>query len=370
MSTDGHGKKRRMGVVLCGGGITGAMYEVGCLAAIEEAFEGFRASDFDVFIGASSGSTLAMALAGGLSAQRVYRALLDPADDFFPLKRQHLLHFDPREVRRAWGSAFNALRRLLGSVAQRPLALDVWNEIDRFYDSLPAGLFTLDPYEKFLADFMSRRGIPKTFDAMPQKLVIVANDLDSGERAAFGMGDLRYVPVARAVAASSAVPILFAPVRIGDRDYVAGGVGEAGHVELAAETGCELVLVINAVVPVRADLGSREVPTGHGQRTRVRDKGMLWVNNQSWRMVTAARLRNGIDAFRRERPGVDVLLLEPDPSDATMFMYSPMNFTARRVILEDGYTTTLRQLKDPDSTLRRAFEGRGLVPQGPQATTT
>lgn len=351
-----------IGVVLCGGGITGAMYEVGCLAAIEDAFEGFQSCDFDVFVGASSGATVALALAGGMPSQRLYRALLDPADDFFPLRRHHLLQLDTREIRRVWGSAFNAVRRLLGSIASRPLSVDVWNEIDRFYDSLPAGIFSADPYERFLTEFMTRRGIPKTFPEMPRKLVVVANDLDAGERAVFGTGDLRNVPVARAIAASSAVPVLFAPVRIGDRDYVAGGVGEAGHVDLAVAAGCELVIVINAVVPVVPSAEVRPVPTGHGPRTRVRDKGMLWVNNQAWRMTTDQRLRTGLELYRTRHPNVDVVLLEPDRGDATMFMYSPMNFAARRVILEDGYTSTMRSLKDPASPLRRALAGRGLVP--------
>ena len=47
-----------MGLCLGGGGITGVMYEVGCLAALEESFEGFSAADFDVYVGSSSGATL------------------------------------------------------------------------------------------------------------------------------------------------------------------------------------------------------------------------------------------------------------------------------------------------------------------------
>ncbi|MDH5493814.1 MAG: patatin-like phospholipase family protein, partial [Myxococcales bacterium] len=95
---------RRTGLCLAGGGITGAMYEVGCLAALEDAFEDFRACDFDVYIGASSGAVVATALAGGLTAGRMYRALLDPADDFFALQRHHLLHLDMAELRRVWSS--------------------------------------------------------------------------------------------------------------------------------------------------------------------------------------------------------------------------------------------------------------------------
>ncbi|HEX6244582.1 MAG TPA: patatin-like phospholipase family protein, partial [Polyangiales bacterium] len=106
----------RTGLCLCGGGITGAMYEVGCLAALEDFFDGFYACDFDAFVATSAGSTLAVALAGGLRAARLYRALLDPADDFFPLRRQHLLGIDQSEWKRVVSTVFSAGRRALATL--------------------------------------------------------------------------------------------------------------------------------------------------------------------------------------------------------------------------------------------------------------
>jgi len=350
----------RMGLCLGGGGITGAMYEVGCLAALEDAFDGFRATDFDVYVGASTGSVVATALAGGLPAQRLYRALLDPADDFFPLQRQHLLRFDGRELKRVWGSAFGALRRLVGSVTTRPLDVDVWYELERFTDSLPAGLFTVEALERFLDSILTRRGLPKTFAEVRPRLMLVANDLDRGQRAIFGIGAIDDVPIARALAASCAVPLLYAPVRINDRDFIAAGLGESGHVDVAVELGCDLVVMLNAMVPVRVDTGARDVPTGHGPRHRVRDKGLLWVYNQNTRMASQARLTQGLAAYRADHPDLNVLLLEPAPDDATMFMHSPMNFAARRTILEHGYTTTMKRLRMERAPIREAFEARGL----------
>ncbi len=347
-------------LVLCGGGITGAFYEVGCLAALEEAFVGFRACDFEYFVGTSSGSTVALALAGGIDATRLYRALLDPADDFFPLQRHHLLRFDLREWRRVFTSALGSARHLFSSATSKPLELDVWNEFERFTDSLPAGIFSIDAYERFLSDFMRRRGIGATFSSLPRKLVLVANDLDDGRRAVFGEGDLARIPVAQAVVASSATPALFVPVRVGDRDYIDGGLGEVGHVDIAEELGADTVLVINPMVPIRADIQNRNVPTGTGKQKRVRDKGILWVYNQAWRMRTEGRFHRLLDDYRARHKGTKVLLLEPAPDDAVMFMYSPMNFAARRVILEDGYKTTKALLADPDAPLRKALEAKGL----------
>ena len=351
--------RSKLGLCLCGGGVTGGMYTVGCLAALEDRIEDFTGSAFDVVVGTGSGATVAMAISGGLSVQRMYRALLDPADDFFPLQRNHLLRFDLGEIVRVFGSTIAAARHVLSSAAANPLDVKVWDELERFVDSLPAGVFNLDAYERFLTEFMQRRGIPPRFAELPRKLFLIASDLDAGRRAVFGQGDLADVPVARAVIASSATPILYAPVEIGGRDYVDGGLGDAAHIDIAVAEGCRLIVVINPMVPVHAGDGGRDVPTGHGRKRRVRDKGAIWVYNQAVRIWMEARLRLGLERFHKQNPETGVVVLEPKQTDATLLMYSPMNFSARRAILQEGYTSTVRQLGDPESSLRRTLEAHG-----------
>lgn len=357
--SENQGYSGGLGLCLTGGGITGAMYEVAVIAALEDSFEDLR---FSTYVGASSGAVVAAALAGGLTAQRMYRALLNPADDFFPLQRHHLLRFDGREILRVSTSTVGAIRRMIGSVTSKPLDVDLWHEIDRFYDSLPAGFFTLEPFERFLDELFQRRGIPKSFDAMPVPLRIVANDLDMGERLVFGdgVGVEEAVPVPKAVAAACASPMLYAPVRIGERDVISAQVGEAGHADVAVDAGCNSVLVLNPMVPIQTRVDVKDVPTGHGKRSRIRDKGLLWVYNQSWRLVTEARLQRGLRSYQEAHPELEILLHEPERSDATMFLHSPMNFAARREILEYGYTTTIQRLRAEGSPLRALLESAGL----------
>lgn len=350
----------KRGLCLTGGGVTGAMYQVGCLAALEDRIEGFSASDFDVFVGIQSGATLATFLAGGIPVQRIYRALLDPADDFFPLARNHLLRLDVQEFMRVFGAAIAAARQVISSAAGSPLDINLWNELERFVDTLPAGLFTLEAYERFLSDIMARRGVPATFGEIGKRLLIIASDLDAGGRAVFGDGDLRDVPVARAVAASSALPILYAPVTINGRDYVEGGVGDVAHADLAAQAGCGLVIVINPVVPMHAAPDAAAVPTGHGRKHRIREKGVLWVYNQAMRMRNEARLNMGLARFVGDHPETTVAVIEPQATNATLFMHSPMNFAARRAILEEGYHSTRRALTADSSPLRDTLVAAGL----------
>jgi NTE family protein len=357
-------KIEKIGLCLCGGGVTGAMYQVGCLAALEDRVEAFAdGKRFDVLVGTASGATVATALAGGLSVQRMYRALLDPSDDFFPLQRNHLLRIDVAELLRVFGTTIAAARRVVSSAATSPLDMNVWTELERFVDSLPAGVFTMDAYERFITEFMTRRGIPLRFSELPRPLYIVANDLDAGRRVVFGSEELAEVPIPRAVAASSAIPILYAPVSYEGRDYIDGGIGDVAHIDVAESAGCDLILVVNPMVPVHAGGDGRDVPTGHGPKRRVRDKGAIWVYEQAMRMRSESRLRLNLDRFRSQHPETDIVVLEPKQSDATLFMYSPMNFAARRAILEEGYTSTVQKLSDPESALHATLSAHGLIPR-------
>src|SRR5262245_12075395 len=135
----------RVALRLPGGGAMGALYQIGALAALEDALEGFDANSFDLYVGSSSGASLSAALAAGVQVQRLYRAFLDPADVYFGLERKHLVRIDLGEWRRTLITAWSALRHASGSLLLRePKALPkaVWEELDRLYDSLPAGIFT------------------------------------------------------------------------------------------------------------------------------------------------------------------------------------------------------------------------------------
>src|SRR6185369_5493228 len=114
----------RMKIALClpGGGVTGGMYQIGALSALEDALEGLAGRGFDLYIGTSSGATVAAALAGGLPVQRLYRALLDPADNYFPLERAHLIRTDLDEWRRTIMTTFSALKSSVHSLTSRTLS--------------------------------------------------------------------------------------------------------------------------------------------------------------------------------------------------------------------------------------------------------
>jgi NTE family protein len=170
---------------------------------------------------------------------------------------------------------------------------------------------------------------------MPRSLRVIAHDLDSGEQVLFGSAGYDHVPVTRACIASMSLPPLYSPVRIGTRQYIDAGSAQVAQIDVAAEAGADVVIVVNSMVPVVV----QDVPTGHGPRSSLRDKGMIWVLSQANR-ISVHRLMQDTCARYRKEGRVEVILIEPDATDGIFFMHNPASFSARRAILEYAYRAT------------------------------
>src|SRR5438132_1114281 len=76
--------RERRALVLAGGGIIGMLYEIGVLAALEEAFPpGPFNEHFDLFVGTSAGAVTAAFVANGAQPSEMFRALRDDLDSPF-----------------------------------------------------------------------------------------------------------------------------------------------------------------------------------------------------------------------------------------------------------------------------------------------
>jgi NTE family protein len=95
-----------------------------------------------------------------------------------------------------------------------------------------------------LARFVRAQTGGRPIENMPRPLGIVAADLDSGAPVLFRRGD-----AGTAVRASSAVPAVFEPVKIGEREYVDGGLVSPVPVRFAREMGADFVIAIDISTP-------------------------------------------------------------------------------------------------------------------------
>lgn len=355
-------EERRPGktaLCLCGGGITGAVYELGVLAALDDFFAGFDVSRFDLYVGTSAGALMATMMAAGVRPAEMARSIMDAEhqDAFMPVLRSDIYQLDPKAFAGGVRDVARILVRFLARAArQRELN---FNELMLdLEDALPGGLFALDQWEAWLERMFQARGIPARFDGLGRELYITANDLDSGHRTVFGTEGYRHVPIPRAICASSAIPLFFAPVEIDGRDYVDGAVGKVGHLDVALKRGADLVLVVNPMIPVRNDGG--ELPSALLGVRRLRDKGLLTVFEQARRMNVRTKLHQELRRYRHEYPHATILLIEPDETDADMMLANPMNFAVRRRLLRYGYDSAARLLAARHSEFSRACAGHGI----------
>lgn len=95
-----------------------------------------------------------------------------------------------------------------------------------------------------LARFVREHTGGRAIEQMRLPLGIVATDLDNGQAILFQVGDPGV-----AVRASSAVPAVFQPVRIGQREYVDGGLVAPVPVSYARQMGAQRVIAVDISTP-------------------------------------------------------------------------------------------------------------------------
>ena len=176
-------RRPRIGLAL-GGGAARGFAHIGVIQALEE--NGFAP---DLVVGTSAGSLVAALYASGKSG------------------------------------------RELASIAD---AMDETAFADWAYPG--RGLLRGEALAKFVRDKTGNRNI----EQMRIPLGIAATDLDSGSGILFQRGD-----TGTAVRASSAVPAVFQPVKIGLREYVDGGLSAPIPVHHARQMGAEFVIAVD-----------------------------------------------------------------------------------------------------------------------------
>jgi NTE family protein len=95
-----------------------------------------------------------------------------------------------------------------------------------------------------LARYVNKQTGGRRIEELKIPLGIVATDLKTGDGILFQRGD-----VGTAVRASSSVPSVFEPVRIGNREFVDGGLVSPVPVRYARQMGAEYVLAIDISSP-------------------------------------------------------------------------------------------------------------------------
>ncbi len=333
-------RRSKTALVLGGGGLTGGVYEIGALRALDLLSVQRTVNEFDVYVGTSAGSFVAAAVANGVTPEEMMRAIVRDGPTGFPdvragsLLRPNYREFVTRGVKLPLRLA-GLVRGLARDIGQLS-AVDV---VLGLAEALPTGLYTGDGLERYVRDILDDPDRTNDFRELRSELYLVATDLDTCERAVFGAEGLDAVPISRAVSASSALPMIYKPVEIDGHEYVDGGLVSTTNLDVAVEAGAKFIVVVNPLVPYIND-GDPVL----ARSRRVSNMGFPQIGYQAFKLLAHQRLHELARQWEERYPGVDIILIEPEPSDELMFRTNVMNFTSRVDIARHGFESVTLHL--------------------------
>ena len=202
-------------LVLGGGGITGIAWELGLIAGLADA--GVRLEEADVVIGTSAGSVVGAQVLSGTPVQQLYESQLRPPSG---------------EIAASLGLGGIA-RWIFTSLSSRDEAT-TRARIGRMALSAKTAA-TAEHRRNVIASRLPSQEWPAR-----ARLLVTAVESLTGTFRVFDRDS--GVPLADAVAASCAVPLVWPPIPIDGTAYVDGGVRSPANADLAA--GADRVVVI------------------------------------------------------------------------------------------------------------------------------
>jgi NTE family protein len=354
-------RRDKTALVLGGGGFTGGVYEIGALRALDLLAVNSTVTQFDVYLGTSAGSFIASLCANGVSPEDMMKVVTRQGRaPFKDINISDLLK--PNVIEFARTGALLPLRTL--SLARQIVSqrggVSLMDVLLGLADGLPSGMYTGAGIESYLHKVLGEPGRTDDFRELACELYLTATDLDTCERVVFGAEGYEDVPISTAVRASGALPMVYAPVRVKDRELIDGGIISTTNLDIAVEAGAHLVVVINPIVPFVNDFAGT-VRTLHGTRARrVSDMGFPQIGYQAFKLVAHQRLHELAKHWEERYPGVDIVLIEPEPTDELMFQTSMMNFASRVEIARHGFESVTKHLAGEYERYHEIAERHGI----------
>jgi NTE family protein len=225
-----------------GGGLTGVSWLTGVLAAFEAA--DIPVADTDLALGTSAGSVVATQLVARRSFTDKYHFLSDPK-----VRAREMLIRLYESMPKPTGEVLQHLSEQWDDSAASTQA----SRAEEGAQALDADTMPATAWVTLIALYVRTHHWPG------RALAITAVDAEDGAFKVFREED--GVHVSRAVAASSAVPEIFPPVKIEGRRYIDGGTRSVTNADVAEGNDVVLLFVDHRTTPGKGPLSLAELET-------------------------------------------------------------------------------------------------------------
>lgn len=395
------GEKKRIALVLSGGGVKAAAFHIGvCLALREKGFRfagGTQSSqrlDFDgesltirLYVGSSAGSVIATFLASGHSLDSIISAFTRGAGLRGLTRPKQDVNTDLKPITYKDIFALNlgaALpTRLLPRIFQRRLISGGGMEALLKEAFKINGVFSTKNIERYIRESVFPQN---TFQDLGAELYIVATQLNHSRKVVFGpykettkrkeIKLANYAKVSEAVAASAALPPFFAPYGIRNPlgkeiQFFDGEIRDTLSTHVAADQGADLVISSYSIQPYHyhAEMGSLheygmplifnqalyqvvekkiETHIKHQQDVRAMIKAVQgYMREQKIAEVHINKLTDILVQRTDFNPAVDYIYIHPSPQDYEFFFYDhfSLNIKVLQSIVRTGFKSAMNTLR-------------------------
>ncbi len=396
-------EKKRIALVLSGGGIKAAAFHLGvCLALREKGFQfaGGSTEDvhmkyeddkltFKVYVGSSAGAVISTFLASGYSIEAIIDAFeRGAATDLNRMTQRRKVYarlkpISYRDMFALNGGNFlsvvpNFLRR--SSIMTGGLEALIKNGFKI------NGLFTTKGIERYLRTHVVKEN---TFNSLGVDLFIVGTQLNHSRKVIFGnfpetrkdrnIKYANFATISEAVAASAALPPVFAPYGIRNEKgkeifFFDGEIRETLSTHVAADAGADLVISSYSVQPYHytPEMGSLHnygIPVIINQALYqvIEQKIAKHIEHQQ----NISAIMSAIDGYFKQaelpdehreklleivakrvnhKPGVDYIYIHPSPQDHEMFFVDHFSLNPQILgkIVNIGFKAALQVLRKID----------------------
>jgi predicted acylesterase/phospholipase RssA len=394
-------EKKKIGLVLSGGGVKAAAYHIGvCLALKEKGFQFAGGSrelvrqkypedspmTIRTYVGTSAGSFVSSILAAGYDIESLINAFQLGIGQKPSYKENDLNYLKPLSYRQVFNLNSSSLLRFLPDAVLKKSIVTGGMEALLKNGFRLNGLFTTKGLEKYLRKDAL---IENEFSRLGVELFVIATQLNHTRKAIFGNFSesyktastkfINYATISQAVAASTALPPAFAPYGIEREDgkklyYFDGEIRETLSAHIAADNGCDLVISSYSMQPYHytPEMGSLHeygIPVIINQalyqvleqkiskhiewQTQLKDIYKQLDRYFKTHKIGEEHRQKVLDIIKKRvnfRPEVDYIFVSPRPQNYEMFFVDHFSLNPRILerIVRIGFKSTINVLRRYD----------------------